>query len=376
LGKSIEIVVHKKGKDSMNAKKLRVIQIGTGSWGFSWVEKALHSSKAELVGLVDMKQEMLDYAVERYHLDPRICFLTLKDAVEHVDADAAFIVVPPAFHKDVALEAFGYGLHCLVEKPLAENMEDAMAMADAAEQAGKKLMTSQNYRFKRAPQTVKKLIEQGFAGNIGSVFINFQKAPHFTGFRTEMFEPLIQDMSIHHFDQIRGILGMDPVRIRAHSWNTGWSWFKGNPVASVLFEMENGAVVSYNGNWVSSGWETTWDGDWRIQGSEGEIHWYNNQVVLHPSDLFVSVFQDGAVERDGDLVFDLVEMQEEERMAAIAEFASAIFEDREPETSGRDNLYSLAMVIGAKYAAKTGECVEVAELLDPKYFQKFSHIDE
>lgn len=357
-------------------RKLKVIQIGTGSWGFSWVEKALQSPWVELAGLVDMKQEMLDYAVNTYHLDPSICFLTLKEAVKHVEADAAFVVVPPAFHKEVAVEALECGLHCLVEKPLAEEMEDALKMVLAAEKAGKKLMISQNYRFKRAPQTVKQIVEKGFVGEIGSVFINFQKAPHFTGFRTEMFEPLIQDMSIHHFDQIRGILGLNPVRIKAHSWNTSWSWFKGNPAASVIFEMENGAVVSYNGNWVSQGWETTWDGDWRIQGSEGEIHWHNNQVILHPSDLFVSVFQDGAVEKNGDLVFDLAAMEEEERMASIAEFAAAIAENREPETNGRDNLYSLAMVLGAKYAAKTGESVEVADLLEPRHFSKYSHIDD
>lgn len=355
--------------------KLRVIQIGVGNWGFSWIEKAIESPYIELAGIVDMKQEMLDEAVKNYGLDAAICFTDLKDAVSHVKADAAFVVVPPAFHKDVAVQALELGLHCLVEKPLAEEMADAIAMVETAEKAGKKLMVSQNYRFKKCPQTVKELINKKFAGDIGSVFINFQKAPHFTGFRTEMAEPLIQDMSVHHFDQIRGVLGLNPVRIRAHSWNTTWSWFKGNPVAAVLFEMDNGAVISYNGSWVSRGWETTWDGDWRIQGSDGEIHWHNNQVILHPSDIFVSVFQEGAVEQDGNLVFDLKKMECEERLAVIEEFAKAIFENREPQTNGRDNLYSLAMVIGAKYAAETGETVEVEQMLNPKYFKKFSNID-
>ena len=44
-------------------RKLRVIQIGTGSWGFSWIEKVLASRDVEMVGVVDMKQDMLDYAV-------------------------------------------------------------------------------------------------------------------------------------------------------------------------------------------------------------------------------------------------------------------------------------------------------------------------
>ena len=93
--------------------------------------------------------------------------------------------------------------------------------------AGKKIHDSET-KIHLIQCAKKEFMEKGFVGEIGSVFINFQKAPHFTGFRTEMFEPLIQDMSIHHFDQIRGILGLNPVRIKAHSWNTSWSWFKGD----------------------------------------------------------------------------------------------------------------------------------------------------
>jgi len=352
-------------------KKLRVIQIGTGNWGFSWIEKAMSSKNIELVGIVDMKQEMLDYAIKTYNLSSGMCFTSLKEALKNVQADAAFVVVPPAFHKDVAIEALNNGLHVLCEKPLADNMKDALEMVEAAEKNGKKLMVSQNYRFKRAPQTVKQVVSRNFIGEVGVVYVNFMKSPHFDGFRTEMRDPLINDMSIHHFDQIRAVLGMNPVRIRANSWNTGWSWFKGDPCANVIFEMENGATVVYNGSWVSSGWETTWDGDWRIQGSGGEIHWANNQVILNPSDIFISVFQDGALEKDGKLIFNLVEMENEERMATIAEFAAAIFEDREPQTSGRDNLYSLAMVIGAAYAARSGETVTIEDLLNPANSKKF-----
>ena len=353
-------------------EKIRVIQIGTGNWGFSWIEKVMQSPFAELAAVVDANPDMLKIVAERYGLDEKICFQSLEQAVSRVQADAALVIVPPALHKEVAVAALESGLHCLVEKPLAETMRDAVEIVEAAKKNGKKLMVSQNYRFKRAPQTVKTLIEKQYAGKIGSVFVNFQKAPQFTGFRTKMPEPLIEDMSVHHFDQIRGILNLNPVRIRAHSWNTPWSWFEGNPVAAVLFEMDNGAVVSYNGNWVSRGWETTWDGEWRIQGSEGEILWKNNQVILHPADLFVSVFQDGAVEKEGDLYFDLKPMKQEERLASIAEFAAAILEDREPETSGADNLYSLAMVIGAKYAARTGEVVEVEDMLKPENYDRFS----
>jgi predicted dehydrogenase len=176
-----------------------------------------------------------------------------------------------------------------------------------------------------------------------------------------MDEPLIVDMAIHHFDQIRGILSLDPVSVAAHSWNPPWSRFKGNACTNALFKMQGGANVIYNGSWVSQGWETTWDGEWRIQGDEGEIIWKDNEVLIAPKDLFKTVFMEGAVERKGVLVPNLIDMPAEERMASVAEFYDAITDDREPETSGADNLKSLAMVLGAKLSAETEKTVDITD---------------
>ncbi|PFN99581.1 oxidoreductase [Bacillus sp. AFS076308] len=342
---------------------LRIIQVGLGGWGWSWTQVVLDSSHWELAAVVDINQELLNKACQYYQINPNTAFNSLSEAVKEVEADAVLILVPPDYHANIALEAFEHGLHCIVEKPLAGTLEDCKKIVEAAERSGCNIMVSQNYRFKRAPQTVKKVIEQNVIGELGSVYINFQKSPDFTGFRTEMDEPLIIDMAIHHFDQIRGILGLEPVSVKAHSWNPTWSSFKGNAVASVVFEMSNGAVVSYTGSWVSRGWETTWDGDWRIQGEEGEIFWANNEVTVTPHDVFKSVFMQGAVEKNGKLEVDLVDLQLEERLASLQEFAESIHENREPETSGRDNLNSLAMVLGAVQSTKTGEKVYIEDVL-------------
>lgn len=345
-------------------KPLRMIQVGLGGWGWSWTQVVLDSPHWELAAIVDLNEEILANACSSYGLDKSMAFPSLKEAIQQVEADAVLVVAPPQFHAAVALEAFTHGLHCIIEKPLAGTIEDSLKIVEAAKRANRKVMVSQNYRFKRAPQTVKHVLNKKAIGEIGTVYINFQKAPQFDGFRTEMDEPLITDMAIHHFDQIRGILGLEPKRVTAVSWNPSWSWFKGNATASVLFEMENGAMVSYVGSWVSRGWETTWDGDWRIQGTDGEIKWADNKVVYKPSDLFKSVFMEGALESQGELAVDLLQLPSEERWASLEEFANAIHQDREPETSGADNLKSLAMVLAANLSVKLGRPVAIEEVLE------------
>jgi predicted dehydrogenase len=344
-------------------KPLKLVQVGLGGWGWSWVQVVNESPGWELAAVVDVDAQVRARVSEHYGFPAKYAFSKLNEALQVVDADAALIVVPPEYHADVTIEALESGLHCLVEKPLAGAIPDARRIVEASDRTGKKLMVSQNYRFKRAPQTVRRLVTSGFIGQLGSVFINFQKAPKFSGFRAEMAEPLVTDMAIHHFDQTRGILGLEPVNVRAFSWNPRWSWFKGNATASVLFEMENGAVVSYTGSWVSQGWETTWDGDWRIQGEGGEITWANNEVIIRPSDLFKTVFLKDAVEKNGALHANLVDLPAEERLGSLLEFALSIREDRAPETSGQDNLGSMAMVLGAHLSAKSGQKVLIADVL-------------
>lgn len=342
---------------------LKIVQVGLGGWGWSWVSVVQESPHWELVGIVDLNEQLLADACKTYGIDASMAFTSLRDAAAKVQADAVLVIVPPEHHAAVAIEAFEYGWHAIIEKPLAASVDDALKIVTAAEKNGCKVMVSQNYRFKRAPQTVKRVVQQKLVGELGSVFINFQKNPPFTGFRLKMDEPLIYDMAVHHFDQIRGILGLEPVTVMATSWNPAWSRFDGNAVANVIFETEQNVVVTYTGSWVSRGWETTWDGDWRIQGDDGEIHWANNQVTVRPINLFKTVFMKGAVESEGKLHVDLVEMAEEERWASLAEFAQAIREGREPETSGRDNLKSLAMVLGAVESAKTGQKIHIRDLL-------------
>lgn len=343
--------------------KMKIIQVGLGGWGWSWVQVVRESGYWELAAIVDLNAQLLDDACKTYELNPAVAFTSLKEAASNVEAEAVLIVVPPEHHAAVAIEAFEHGLHAIIEKPLASSVADSVRIVEAAEKHGRKVMVSQNYRFKRAPQTVKNVLQGDVIGTIGSVFINFQKNPPFTGFRLKMEEPLIYDMAVHHFDQIRGILGLEPVSVMTTSWNPKWSIFEGNASANVIIETEQGAVVTYTGSWVSRGWETTWDGDWRIQGDDGEIHWADNRVAVKPINLFKTVFMKGAVESEGRLIVDLVPMEEEERWASLAEFAKAIREDREPETSGRDNLKSLAMVLGAVESAKTGKKIYLKDML-------------
>lgn len=137
--------------------KLKMIQIGAGGWGWSWIKILLESPYWDLEGLVIRNKETKKRVVEQFAIEPGRIFDTLDQAVKEVRADAALVVVPPEAHAEITGGALGHGLHCLVEKPIAPTIKDARKMVRVAEAEDRKLMIAQNYRFKRAPQTVKKI---------------------------------------------------------------------------------------------------------------------------------------------------------------------------------------------------------------------------
>ena len=337
---------------------MRIISVGAGFWGSGWARVIDEFDRTELAAVVDIDETALTSACDAIDLPRERRFTLLETALENTEADAALVVVPPEVHVEVALTCLEAGLDILVEKPFAPSVDEAAEIVQRAETLGRTVMVTQSFRFKRGPQTVRKLIHEGAVGRIEAVHARFAKAPHFGGFREEMDEPLIIDLAIHHFDFLRGILGLEPVRVRALSYNPSWSWFRGNAAASVQFETEDGAKIFYEGSWVSKSRETSWDGSWEIQGAEGSITWEHNRVEYRPTNFGLTVYRKDMLERgDGVMDVPLVELEAEERAGSLLEFITAKRESREPQTSGADNLRSLGLVFGAVESARTGDAV-------------------
>lgn len=335
----------------------RFIQFGTGWWGAGWARELTKSGRAELVALVDPNAELLGAVANEVDLPANRRFVNVTDALSAVEADCALIVVPPAEHAPVAIACIDAGLEILMEKPFAPTPHEARPVVARAKEAGKALMISQTFRFRRGPKTVQTMIRRGLIGEVEQVFGKFHKASPFEAdnFRCLMDEPLIVDMAIHHFDFVRGVFGLEPSRVRARSWNPSWSWYRGNASAVVEFETPTGAMVSWQGSYCSRGPLTTWDGAWEIHGTKGSLRWSENEVFFRPTELGDTVFTPGGLELADDVMrIPLVEMPKEERGAVLDEFLDALDEGRDPEPSGEDNLGSIGLVLAAARSATQG----------------------
>jgi predicted dehydrogenase len=99
-----------------------------------------------------------------------------RDAIARDDIDVIDIVTPGDSHVDIAIAALEAGKHVLCEKPLANSVEEARAMADAAEKAAAKgvyAMVGFTYRRVPAATFARDLVASGAVGEIRQVRANY-----------------------------------------------------------------------------------------------------------------------------------------------------------------------------------------------------------
>ena len=207
---------------------IRLVQVGMGGWGRNWATNVIQpSEEVALVACVDLNAEMLVQTQQLLNMPEERCFQSLQSALAAVEAEAVLITGNLPAHVPLALEALQAGKHVLLEKPFAPTLAEAQQVVAMAANQNRVLMISQNYRFFPAVQAVIALIREGKLGEVGSVTIDFRRYNNSSDAKAhrhyQLWQPLLVDMAIHHFDLMRAVLSQEPTQISCLTWNPPWS---------------------------------------------------------------------------------------------------------------------------------------------------------
>jgi predicted dehydrogenase len=177
---------------------------------------------------------------------------TADDLIDDPHVDAVYIATPPSSHCELAVRVARAGKPCLVEKPMAMNHRECLAMCDAFHGAGVPLWVAYYRRALPRYLLVRDLLEDGAAGTITSVQIEvFDRLA--TGERALAwrFDPavagggLFLDMGTHCMDMVDFLLG--PIEHAAGvSLNTGGA-YRVEDVTTVAFRV--GSRIAGSGIW-------------------------------------------------------------------------------------------------------------------------------
>lgn len=336
-------------------RTFRIAIIGAGYWGPKLARNFQGSSEWDLVAVCDLDEHRARSVVgarSTVEVETSVERLLTRD-----DIDAVAIATPAASHAPLALAAFDAGKHVLVEKPLAPTTAEAAAMIEAGEAAGLTLMVDHTYCYTPAVEYIHGILAKGILGhvlyvdstriNLGlvqpDVDVFWDLAPH--------------DLAILDYTLPGGLVPDQVSATGADPLGSGKAC-----VGYATMPLPNRGVAHVNVNWMSP----TKIRRMVIGGSHRTLVWDDlnpqQRVAIHDRGIDLAASRDmgdtdkrrkSAVSyRLGDITVPALP-ETEALSSMVAEFASAIREQRPPRTDGAAGLRVLSVLeaISASLAA-------------------------
>lgn len=321
-----------------------------GSRGKSWYRWAQQAG-LEVLGVVDINRQILDKACDELEIPQSMRFETIDNAVEVTGAEVATVCAANPAHTLCLHQCLDAGVHVMIEKPMVETLKDAKAVMQKAEAKGLKIAVAQNYRYRAGMLTMREAIQKGKVGKVVSVSVTFHRWRP----TRELYLPLMMNQSIHHFDGIRWILGIEPEWCFAKSFNPDWNDCDGPTVLEATYGFSNSVLVTYSGSYVAQGRNTPYSGLWRIEGSTGQL-----QFIGDGDDAPV-VLSRREPEEQRELPLLRSELPGPAKVCK--EFLISLEEGALAPTDSTDNIKSLCMGWAADISSKEHRVVRMEELL-------------
>ena len=217
------------------SRGLKAGVIGTGSLGNHHARIYASSKDVDEVFLQDSEGAKAEETAKRWGV--KVCG-SPSDLLGK--CDVVSICTPATAHHSLALEAFGEGVHVLVEKPLAANSAEGREMVDAAKKAGLVLQVGHIERFNGAFEAAAGLVRN-------PMFIECHRLGTFTPRGTDV--SVVVDLMIHDIDLVLSLLKGDRlVELRA----SGARVLTGSPdIVNARLEFEGGCVANLTASRVS-----------------------------------------------------------------------------------------------------------------------------
>lgn len=333
--------------DGGDHARLSAAVIGAGYWGPNLARNLRGSPDWDLAAICDLDTEKALHVADKVG-GARVTS-SLDEVLSDPTIDAVAIATPARTHHAIVLAALDAGKHVIVEKPLADSGDRGREMVERARARGLVLMADHTYCYTPAVLKIRELIEDGALGDVlfvDSVRINLG-----------LIQPDVDvfwDLAPHDLSIMDFVLpgGLDVASVAAQGADplgTGKSC-----IGYLAMPLTCGAIAHAHVNWLSP----TKIRQMVIGGSRRTLVWDD----LNPQQR-VSVYDRGvdlalqskatADARASNISYRLGDtwapaLPEHEALAGVvAEFASAIRDDRPARTGGESGLRVLAVLEAA-----------------------------
>ncbi len=232
------------------ARDVRVAVVGAGS-----AAQVVHLPilqrlpDLEVAAVVDPHEEKARTIAERFGVEE------VREEIaglEGLGVDAAVVCTPNDTHEEVVTACLDRGLHVLCERPLSVSSDSARRMIEAAEDAGRQLMTAMNMRYRYDVRSIRQFVQSGELGEVfflrSSLLTRRERRPR-KGWRRDPDRAgggVMMDLGVQAVDLALWLLdypAVERVSARFHRRS------RVEDSATALLTLEGGSTVSVEVTW-------------------------------------------------------------------------------------------------------------------------------
>ena len=337
-------------------RPLRAAVVGLGMMGRNHVRVWDESVPGvELVAMADPDAA----ALERASVGRRArAYADAERMLAEEELDLVSIVAPTSLHLAVTVAALRSGANVLVEKPIAANREEAVAMIAAADEAGRMLTVGHVERFNPAILELRRRLEAGELGRIFQV--------HAT--RLGPFPARIRDVGVvvdlapHDLDVMRFLVGSEPIRIYAETERRIHT--EHEDLFNGIMKFANGVVGVLDINWLTPTKRRTLT----VTGERGMYvaDYIDQDLVFYANPDAAETWQNRGGDGFGAPITSVAEgemarrhVRRQEPLAVeLAAFAQAVRDGGPPPVEPHDAMVALLLARKMVDSALTGRAID------------------
>lgn len=244
-------------------RKLPIAVVGAGLIGMTHIDRALRSSSVELVGIADPTPVAAEFG--RSAGIP--CFPDYRSLLAKTNPRGVVVATPNVTHAQITIDCLEHGAAVLVEKPIADTLDDGRRICEASRATGLPVLVGHQRRHNPIMRKAKAIISDGTLGQpvSATVLCTWLKPRDYFDVawrRQQGGGPILINL-IHDIDLMRHLYGeIEGVQALASNAVRG---FDVEDTAVVALRFRNGALGTVT---VSDTAAAPWN--WDLSAGEAE----------------------------------------------------------------------------------------------------------
>ncbi|MFW5787620.1 MAG: Gfo/Idh/MocA family protein [Halanaerobiales bacterium] len=328
--------------------------IGCGNIFGVHAEAVQKYKNAELKAVVDIKKEKAVKAAAKYDCS---YFTDYQEMLKEKEIDVIHICTPHYLHAPMSIDSLKAGKHVLVEKPMAENLDNAQKMIEVKNRYPEQHLgiVFQN-RYNTTSQKARQLIQKGELGKLKGIkgIVTWYRNDDYYlqdewrgKWETEGGGVLI-NQAIHTLDLVQWLGG----ELEAVKGN-----FDTRVIESIEVEDTADATLFFKDNkkgifFASNCFSTNSPVEIEIHGEEGLLKLQNNNLILEKEDGSIDLRSE-----EGNDKFKSYWGQGHESL--ITDFYNNIRENRQDYVTAEEGIKSIEIIHGIYESSKNDQKYEI-----------------